>query len=265
MNNKNRLFRVTSLLLVLCFVSTVMISGTFAKYTNEYAGSDTALVARWSFTGEFNDAAFVADLPIWTHTYTTNIYEKEGSDYLIAPGIQGAFKVEFAYDADVDADLTFEFAKSGITGRDASNKVPIQYSLDNFTNIYYDLNALEDAIIATATNKAKISGSGGTYVVKDTSDGNTVSVNQTVSWRWPYDVSAHNALTNATTGVAADRAAANFLGTGDLIEYPAGTETAFKEWTDVDDTLIGNSFSGLTRDSYILTLTIAATQKTPTP
>ena len=38
MKNKNRIFRVSALLLVLCFISTVMISGTFAKYTSTYAG-----------------------------------------------------------------------------------------------------------------------------------------------------------------------------------------------------------------------------------
>jgi hypothetical protein len=47
--NKNT-FRVAALLLVACLISSVMLSGTFAKYTSEYAGQDTALVARWSFT-----------------------------------------------------------------------------------------------------------------------------------------------------------------------------------------------------------------------
>jgi hypothetical protein len=46
--NKNT-FRVAALLLVACLISSVMLSGTFAKYTSEYAGQDTALVARWSF------------------------------------------------------------------------------------------------------------------------------------------------------------------------------------------------------------------------
>jgi hypothetical protein len=46
--NKNT-FRIGALLLVACLISSVMLSGTFAKYTSEYAGQDTALVARWSF------------------------------------------------------------------------------------------------------------------------------------------------------------------------------------------------------------------------
>ena len=49
--NKNT-FRVAALLLVACLISSVMLSGTFAKYTSEYAGKDTALVARWNFVAE---------------------------------------------------------------------------------------------------------------------------------------------------------------------------------------------------------------------
>lgn len=167
MTNKKKVFRIASLLLVLCMISTVMISGTFAKYTSEYSGQDTALVARWNFTGDFDNKALTGtslELPIWDHDYVTNIYENTAVDktgnYLIAPGISGSFDVEFSYDADVTADLTFNFTKTGT----ASKKVPIQYSLDGFTNIYYSLDDLEDAIVAGAVS----SGGDGTYIIADT-------------------------------------------------------------------------------------------------
>jgi hypothetical protein len=238
--NKNT-FRVAALLLVACLISSVMLSGTFAKYTSEYAGKDTALVARWSFTGNFDSQQLNGtniDLPIWDHNYSTNIYQRVGSEedgweYLIAPGIQGEFTVDFTYDADVDAELVFNFAKSG----DAANKVPIQYSLDNFapgSTIYYDLDKLEDAIIATATNSsgsaANISGTGGTYIITDTSTSGPVAINQNVYWRWPYNVNLH---------------------TGD-----------YSTWTDADDTQIGKD-SLPDRDDYVLQLDISATQRVP--
>ena len=258
---KNRnTFRVCALLLVVCLISTVMLSGTFAKYTSEYAGQDTALVARWSFTGNFDEdelGGTEIDLPIWDHDYTTNIYEKEGDDYLIAPGIKGSFTVEFTYDADVDADLVFNFTKSG----DAANKVPLQYSLDNFTTIYYDLDELEDAIIDMATNTT-ISGSNGNYVITDTVENGAVTISKTVFWRWPYDVNAHNSVTAADTGVAVDRTAAGFTGTGDFIQF-GGSDTVYTEWTDTDDVIAGKSSHTANRDSYILNLQIKATQKTP--
>ena len=76
--NKNT-FRVAALLLVACLISSVMLSGTFAKYTSEYAGQDTALVARWSFTGKFDDTAMSGiniPLHIWDHAYSTNIHQR---------------------------------------------------------------------------------------------------------------------------------------------------------------------------------------------
>ncbi len=228
--NKNT-FRVAALLLVACLISSVMLSGTFAKYTSEYAGQDTALVARWSFTGEFDGKEFTANLPIWEHDYVTNIYEQHEGKYLIAPGIEGEFTVDFTYDADVDADLTFNFTKSG----DAATAVPIQYSLDStFSTIYYDLDELEDAIIATATNSsgpaANISGTGGTYIITDTSTSGPVAINQNVYWRWPYNVNLH---------------------TGD-----------YSTWTDAYDTQIGKD-SLPDRDDYVLQLDISATQRVP--
>jgi hypothetical protein len=238
--NKNT-FRIGALLLVACLISSVMLSGTFAKYTSEYAGEDTALVARWSFDGHFDDtllseASF--DLPIWNHAYTENIYEQEGIDYLIAPGIQGEFTVDFTYDADVDADLIFNLSKSG----NAATTTPIQYALDkDFTTVYYDLNDLEDAIIDIAINTT-ISGAGGTYIITDTVGGSEVTIDETVYWRWPYDVTVHD--NDALL-------AAGFV--------PNNTTT----WENEDDTEIGNASQAINRDSYVLVLEIKATQRIP--
>jgi ABC-type cobalt transport system substrate-binding protein len=53
MRKTSKTARITILLLVLCLISTAMLSGTFAKYTSEYAGADTALIAKWEI--EFDD------------------------------------------------------------------------------------------------------------------------------------------------------------------------------------------------------------------
>ncbi|MGI6118978.1 MAG: hypothetical protein ACOYIB_00110 [Desulfosporosinus sp.] len=249
---------VCALLLIVCLISTAMLSGTFAKYTSEYAGQDTALVARWSFTSDSITSGThdnPMELAIWEHVYATNIYQKTaGGDYLIAPGIQGSFTVDFSYDADVDADLTLNFTKSG----DGSTLVPLQYSLDqNFTEIYYSLDALENALITTATtdSTSKITGGNGTYVVTNTATAregkvnpSPISIEQTVYWRWPYDVSQHdNAKLLATPA--------------EEIIRPQNNDS----WTDADDVRAGNSShgKGLTRDSYVLQLDVKAVQKEP--
>jgi hypothetical protein len=276
--NKNT-FRVAALLLVACLISSVMLSGTFAKYTSEYAGKDTALVARWNLTSNTVAEATAADisLPIWDHGYASNIYATDGTNYLIAPGIEGSFVVDFTYDADVDAELIFNFTKSGNydsddAGADANEAVPvpIQYSIDGFNTIYYDLDDLEDAIIGTATtdSTSTITGAGGTYIITDTATAfdedptGPISINQTVSWRWPYNVSQHNGVTATDEGVAADRTDAGFTGTGAFITFEEAP-TAFKAWTDDDDTAIGNISKTLDRGSYVLNLAISATQKVP--
>jgi hypothetical protein len=250
LKNTKKLARVAALLTVLCMISMVMIGGTFAKYTSEYSGQDTALVARWSFTGHFDDANLSGtnmDLPIWDHVYKTNIYEYSVADsaYLIAPGISGDFSVDIQYDADVDATLIFNFTKSGA----GSGKVPLQYSLDStFSTVYYSLDDLEDAIIATATGGSgqpvTLEGSDGTYTVRSTQTSGAVSIDQTVYWRWPYDTAAHSAYADKIL-------AASISGPADGV------------WADVYDTLAASG--ALSRDSYVLNLQIKATQLTPAP
>jgi hypothetical protein len=94
--NKNT-FRVAALLLVACLISSVMLSGTFAKYTSEYAGQDTALVARWSFTaqgssnniGDLGDMGSATELALFDHYYDTHINGTwTDGTYIIAPELR---------------------------------------------------------------------------------------------------------------------------------------------------------------------------------
>lgn len=240
---KKRLYTLIPVLALLFLISTAMLSGTFAKYTSEYSGQDTALVARWSFTGKIDGGEFNEDLPIWDHDYAENIYANDG-DPLIAPGVAGELLISFNYDADVDAGLTLGLEKSG----DASDTVPIQYSVDNFATIYYDLTELENAILdaAVAKSDGKITGSGGAYIIEETAtSGEPTNVGVTVNWRWPYEVAKHDKI---------KMKAAGFL--------DGATDEAV--WTDADDTAIGlASAEGASRDAYTLELTISATQKIP--
>jgi hypothetical protein len=95
--NKNT-FRVAALLLVACLISSVMLSGTFAKYTSEYAGQDTALVAKWDLTmKDQDDNEFSIDTPeqqldLFSHAYDTNILADAGEQKIIAPGVSGRLR-----------------------------------------------------------------------------------------------------------------------------------------------------------------------------
>lgn len=251
MNNKNRLFRVTSLLLVLCFVSTAMISGTFAKYTNEYAGQDTALVARWNFevtdgTTDLGapDAEPIQSLDLFSHLYNTNINQKDGNDYIIAPGVNDVFTIEMNFLSDVDAKVTVDFTKAGTV----ADGLPIEYLVLNDDEDNTDWVALGDlpekfAAMVVAENPSLTAAAAPadntfTFYRSGIDDDTADTITQVVKWRWAFDAT----------------------------EQP-GTETS-KGYTSDDDTDTGfgnaSAAGGATRTTYILNVSVAAEQIAPT-
>jgi hypothetical protein len=68
------------------------------------------LVARWSFTGKFDDTAISEKFPlhIWTMLIlliSSRIATSEAGEYTFnCSRYRGIIYIEFAYDADVDAD-----------------------------------------------------------------------------------------------------------------------------------------------------------------
>lgn len=126
MNITGKTFRLGGLLLVVCLISTVMLSGTFAKYTSVYAGQDTALVAKWSLaikegTHDFAIDPAVANLDLFSHAFNTNILTT--TPKIIAPGISDNFVLNLTNNSDVAADITFDITKTGAN-------VPMEYSID---------------------------------------------------------------------------------------------------------------------------------------
>ena len=176
MNNKNRLFRVTSLLLVLCFVSTVMISGTFAKYTSTFAGQDTALIAKWDLNVTDGTTAFATPtapetLDLFSHVYTGNMIGNAGTQNIIAPGVSDSFVLSVKNNSDVAAKVEFDF---DISDGSAVN-VPIEYSLTNdFVTKYETVGAL-----ATALNDLS--------EFMTLAPGMTNPATKTVYWRWSFN------------------------------------------------------------------------------
>jgi len=165
--------KITILLLMLCLISTAMVSGTFAKYTSEYAGADTALIAKWDISvsdGEtYLSPKETVDLDLFKHAYNTNINAIEGEDYIIAPGVSGDFTLKVENKGDVAAEMTFGFDVRG----DASN-APIEYKLKDVEGqTWGDLDALKAALNELEKMKNVAPGTG--------------SAEQIVEWRWPFE------------------------------------------------------------------------------
>lgn len=236
MKNKRNTLRIAFLLLVLCMISTVMLSGTFAKYTSEYAGQDTALVARWNFEatdgttslGEANQ-----QLDLFSHAYDEYINEKAGEHYIIAPGVEGEFTIAMSFLSDVDAKVTVDFDKEGSTVNDAVYNLPIVYSVEE--NKWVELDGLANAFVEALTDnyditvKDNVYNNSFTFNKSDVEANEATAISQTVKWRWAFDDSA-------ITGKS-----------------------------DKSDTLLGNaSAQAEERLQYILNVNIKAEQIAPT-
>lgn len=262
--NKNT-FRVAALLLVACLISSVMLSGTFAKYTSEYAGHDTALVARWSFGANVDGTGLLApvdghsakELPLFDHAYQNHINQyidnEDNKTYIIAPGVSGEFVLQMDYLADVDADVEIAFETLP-----SSAAVPIEYCVvrdgqeDTWVTLTGLADALADRIIAkTASYNYKIDTDqpdNGIFRILAISNDTTVSINETIKWRWSYD----------------NRSTANWESLyGDINTTDPGED--FIADADAADTALGEASGPGTaaRTSYGIKVTLKATQVTP--
>jgi hypothetical protein len=186
MRNKNRVFRIAALLLVLSLISAVMISGTFAKYTSEYSGQDTALVARWSLDVKGGGEKFAdgtenpATLDLFSHLYNVNIVEDAGTDKIIAPGVDGEFVLSVTNNSDVAAGVEFGFEATGA-------EVPMEYSLDSdFSTLYTTLNG-ETSSLAAAINTPSEGTSVFAALPAAPLMGDPTTKTLTVYWRWPFE------------------------------------------------------------------------------
>lgn len=185
-------WKAAAFLLILCLVSTVMISGTYAKYTSEFSGQDTALVAKWNIIATGGSIGLteggMADLDLFNHNLT-NIATASGGAYFIAPGAHGQFTLSFQNNSDVNARISF----SAINVTGTAVGVPIKYSIDGGTT---SMSAVD---LQTALNTTP----------GFLSIANNASVTQNVLWDWPYfvntDGDAADTLIGTTSAITAGR------------------------------------------------------------
>ena len=117
---KNRMMRLASVLLVLCLLTTSVISGTFAKYTSTVAAYDSAKVAKWEWNIKFNEkdlnqsagvtnefdlfgASLLMELDANNNNVTQTAETHVDSGKLVAPGTGGKFTVSATNTSEVAA------------------------------------------------------------------------------------------------------------------------------------------------------------------
>ena len=152
-------------LAVLAAVGSYFIAGTYAKYTSTISGSDSADVAKWSWTIN-NTNINSAETTTYTFDLFNTIKDSDGtsaeSDVTsgkIAPGTSGSFDINITNNSEVNATYAIAFTATN------GNNVPIEYSTDgtNWSSSVADLNV-------AATNIAK----------------GASSATKTVHWRWAF-------------------------------------------------------------------------------
>ena len=161
---KKKLMRFNLAALALVMVTSVLISGTFAKYTTAVSAQDTALIAKWDISsaglGEMKDEngdpkTNVMDL--FNHAYDEAILQNVGEDYILGPGVEDEFVVNLKGQSDVDALISLTIEKL-----DGSVIAPIQFAVEteqekidrgatdfdwSSAKIYYSEHLLAEAIL----------------------------------------------------------------------------------------------------------------------
>lgn len=181
MRSDNAIVKFTMLVLILTMLSLCLVSNTYAKYTSTFAGTDTAIVAKWDVSA--GNASTTIDLFNSSKIYDTNgvtDYTQGGTDDtdvtngtadgIIAPGTWGSFSYSVSNNSDVNATYTVDYIVT------AAN-VPLEWSVDGST---------------WSTNLSNVS---------TTALNMGATANVTVYWRWAFngDDAADTTLGTATT------------------------------------------------------------------
>ena len=123
---------IICVLLVMVLITACFVSGTFAKYTSEAAGGDTATVAKWSIlVGDENGSVDIASNDTVEFNLFDTVNDTDGTGETdvasgkIAPGTSGEFNFSIENASDVTAEYIISLEVTN------ANSIPIEFSLDD--------------------------------------------------------------------------------------------------------------------------------------
>ena len=156
--NHNKLVKVFLIVLLIAMIGLILVSGTYAKYTTTFTGSDTATVAKFKVSS--NTTAETFDLFKTAKEVDGTTADVDVANGKVAPGTGGKFDIQLTNDSEVKVHYAISLKETN------ESNIPIEYSLDGTTYV-------------TAANFASISAA-------DLAIGSTT---QTVSvyWRWAFE------------------------------------------------------------------------------
>lgn len=223
---KNRMMRLASALLILTLLTTCMISGTFAKYTTQATGKDTARVAKWGVTVSTHTDLFATSYTNTNDNSGTVTVKSTDANKLVAPGTTGTGlgvtsggTPEVSYEMKIKLDnITAEMPSLKYTpasGTEASYE-PVKFSVLNGTTLLKENLTLAGlTTLFNGTNVIyKYDVADGKYYVDKDGNGTIDSTpsdtcpNIKIKWEWAYEDAADNTLYNELDTILGNTAAA---------------------------------------------------------
>ncbi len=194
MKNKNyNSIKIFAILLLIVMLVLMLIVGTYAKYTTEVKGSDSAVVAKWAW--QINDADVSKSDTEFSFNLFDTIKDTDGNNETdvkstkIAPGTKGEFEIKVENLSEVNAyyNLTLNETK----GQDVAN-AKIEYSIigtDDATDWTTSINTfnLTNTLLEMETGSKTL----------------------TVYWRWAYSPSVAQDDADTIVGFAAANSASD--------------------------------------------------------
>lgn len=180
MKKDNKLIKFTLFVLLITIVAIILVSGTFAKYTSEVSGTDTATVAKWQI--KVNGTDITVENPSVTFNLFDTINDTGNTaaetDVVtgkIAPGTAGKFDLKIDNLSEVTAkySIAFELTNTG--------SIPVEFSTDG-TTWKTALDPIE------STEAEYLTAESGTKTI-------------TVQWRWAYEGATSTNYTTTQTDV----------------------------------------------------------------
>lgn len=182
---KNKMMRTASGLLVATLLTASVVSGTFAKYTTEKTGTDSARVAKFGVNitanGETFANAYAKDTAAFAETNTV-----VSTDKVVAPGTKGNMaSMTLTGTPEVAVRVTYEgaFALNGQWTVNGTYYCPLEIKVNDDTLKGKDYNSADEFVAAV---NEKINDYSREY--KAGTDLSTVANDSLkVSWAWNYE------------------------------------------------------------------------------
>lgn len=230
MKSKNRLSKLIAFLVLLAVIAMIFVANTYSKYATNASGSDSVVVAKWSFEVNGEEIAVAGDAKTIAFNLFDTIYDSDGeneetdvADGVIAPGTSGEFEFALQNTSEVTAQYDIKLTVD-------NKNIPLEFSFDGET-------WTSDLTNLVAKNNLEIG----------------ASKNEKVMWRWAFgaDTATDISLSEQTVNVSATINVIQLENIPeDLILVP-NSEFGYGAWYDVTKNDATNK-DKMTTGAYVL-------------